>query len=135
MKRQWIKTKPSLRNKLILENDRLFREIIRARDKVCQMSLRKENLQVCHYWTRSILRTRWDMTNAVLLNSGKHIFFAHKYPDKFKEWFIRRIGQREFDLLEIRARYVAPVKMEDLMMINDYLKIKIEEIKCAQSTK
>ena len=132
MKRQWIKTKSSARKKLILENDRLFREIIRARDKVCQKTFKAVNLQVAHYWTRKILRTRWDLSNACLLNGGAHIHWAHVRPDQFKEFWIRRIGQREFDLLEIRARYVAPVKMEDLKMINDYLKIKIEEIKCAQ---
>ena len=127
--RNWrFKTsKYSVRKKLILANDSLFRQIIRARDKVCQISGRNTNLQVCHYWTRSNMKVRWTEENAVLLNGGIHIFWAHKNPDKFKEWFVKRLGQKKFDELELKARYVAPVKELDLLLINHLLKNKLQK--------
>jgi len=64
------KTKYSVRKKLILANDNLFRQIIRIRDRVCQKTGKTTNLQVAHFWRRNILRTRWNMDNACLLQGG-----------------------------------------------------------------
>ena len=115
-------TKHSARKKLILANDNIFRQIIRLRDKVCQKTFKSTNLQVAHYWTRGNLRARWDLDNACLLNAAAHIWWAHSHPEQFKVFWIRRLGQQRFDELELRARYVAPVKEFDLQMIN--LKLK-----------
>ncbi len=115
------------RQKLIKANDDLFRKIIHLRDKVCQLTRRSENLQVVHYWTRSILRVRWDLDNACLLNGAKHIFWAHVRPDQFREFWIRRLGQQKFMELEIRARYIAPMKEFDLICTNQRLKKQLKE--------
>jgi hypothetical protein len=72
---------------------------------------------------------RWDEDNACLLNAGKHIFWAHVERKQFEEFWIRRLGQEKFDALEIRARYVAPVKEFDLVMIKELLKKRLEELK------
>jgi hypothetical protein len=116
------------RQKLILENDRLFREIIRARDKVCQKTGKTTNLQVAHFWTRKGLRTRWDEENACLLNAGVHLYWAHIDRRQFEEFWRRRLGQEKFDALEIRARYVAQVKEMDLEFIKYNLKQKLSAL-------
>jgi len=125
------KTKPAKHNKtnrqkLIKSNDDLFRQIIRIRDKVCQAGGGRENLQVVHYWTRGNKRVRWDLDNACLLNAGKHIYWAHVHHDQFKEFWIKRLGKEKFEALELRARYVAPVKEFDLIIINQELKKILE---------
>ena len=118
----------SARQKIIKKNDDLFRQIIRARDKVCQKTFRKENLQVAHFWSRTHLRVRWDLDNSCLLQGGIHLYWAHKEPQLFREFWLNRIGQQRFDELEIKARYAAPVKMEFLLAINEWLQLKLEEL-------
>lgn len=117
-----------LRKKLIKGNDDLFRVIIRLRDKVCQKTRRSTNVQVCHYWTRGNLRVRWDLDNACLLNGAQHIWWAHAHPEQFKEFWIRRLGQKRFDELELRARYVSPVKEFDLLCIHENLKKQLKKL-------
>ena len=114
-----MRRKPkSERQKFILANDKLFREIIRARDKVCQRKGLTTNLQVAHFWRRNILRTRWDLDNACLLNAGIHKWWAHANPQDFREFWIKRLGQKKFEALELKARFVAPVKTFDLLCIH-----------------
>ena len=124
-KKRKIKTN---RQKLIEANDDLFREIIRVRDKVCQKTGKTDNLQVSHYWTRGNLRVRWDLDNACLLNAGVHYYWAHVHREQFKEFWIKRIGQKRFDILGLKARYVAPVKEFDLFCMHADLKKKLKEL-------
>lgn len=110
------------RQKLILANDALFRQIIHLRDKVCQKTGKTDNLQVAHYWRRNILRTRWDLDNACLLGAGVHLFWAHSAHQDFQEWWRKRLGKKKYEALELKARYVAPVKEYDLLLIHYDLK-------------
>ena len=124
-----MKTKKLTRQTLIKANDDLFRAIIRLRDKVCQKTFKSTNLQVAHYWTRGNLRTRWDYDNACLLNGGVHYYWAHVHPEQFREFWIKRLGQKKFDELEIKARYVAPVKEIDLVYKKQELTELLEDKK------
>ena len=81
--------------------DRLFRVVIRDRDKVCQICGARYNLQVAHNINRRYLQTRWEMDNACLL-----CFYCHSKIDNSKtikvEFFKRRIGDTRFNgLLEL----------------------------------
>ena len=116
----------SERKKLIESNDKIFRDIIRMRDKVCQWSGRTENLQIAHFFTRGTLRLRWDEENACLLNAGVHLFRAHKYPEQFRDFWLKRIGEKRFVMLKMRAGYVQPIKMFDLLMIHSQLKERLK---------
>ncbi len=123
-----MKHKPkSDRQKLILANDKLFREIIHLRDRVCQKTGRKENLQVAHFWRRNLLRTRWDLLNACLLSGGTHLYWAHSHFQEFMEWWKKRIGPEAYSALELKARYAAPVKTQDLLLTNFLLKKTLKE--------
>jgi len=124
------------RQKLIRSCDDLFRKIIRLRDKgLCQVTFKSENVQVAHYWTRGNKRVRWDLDNACLLNAAKHIWWAHANPRQFEEFWRKRLGQEKFEALELRARYVAPIKDFDLVCIRQELQSllhKMEEEKCIE---
>ena len=118
----------SKRQELILANDKLFRLLILARDKCCQKTGNTERLQVHHFISRDNKRVRWEPDNGILLCSGSHKFFAHKYPEKFREWFISRLGQERFDKLILKANYVAPIKMDDLLLTHFWLKKRLAQL-------
>ncbi len=126
------KHKKTERQKLIDACDDVFREIIRLKYKwICQMTgelLDKYTGDVSHIFSRSYLRTRWDETNAVLLKKGKHKFFAHKYPEKFRDWVIARIGQEEFDRLKLRTRVRGTIYTHELKIILVGLKIRLAKL-------
>jgi len=110
------------RQRVIKANDDLFRTIIHYRDKVCQKTGKVTNLQVAHYYSRKNLRTRWDLDNACILNGGVHSYWAHTNYEQFREFWIKRIGKDRFEMLRIRAKYVAPVKLKDLYHTYYWLK-------------
>lgn len=117
----------SERQKLIKACDDLFRQIIRIRDGFYKRN--EENLQVAHFWTRGNLRVRWDLDNAMLLTASRHIWWAHVHPKQFEEFWRKRLGKEKFEALEIRARYVAPVKTFDLICIKEQLTKLLSELK------
>lgn len=138
MKRSYLKKKPfkrkpkTERQQVIKANDDLLRKIIRLRDKyTCQKTGKKTNLQVSHFWSRSNLRVRWDLDNVCLLNAGTHLYWAHKNPQAFQEFWIKRLGQKKYEALRLKALFVAPVKIFDLYythkILKDLLK-KFEEL-------
>ena len=126
LKRTRSPKKPkTARQQLIKANDDLFRILIRARDKVCQKTGKVVNLQVAHFWRRNILRTRWDPDNACLLQGGTHLYWAHSNFQDFTVFWLKRLGQERFDRLELKARYVAPMKEFDLLLIHNDLKKQV----------
>lgn len=121
------------RSIIIKANDDIARKICHLRDIYCQKSGKTTRLQWCHYYSRSHLRVRWDEDNYCLLNSGIHIFWAHKEPDQFKEFWIRRIGQERFEKLSLKKSYAAPVKNQDLLLWNYELKNRLKELENGKS--
>lgn len=113
--------------------DDTFREIIRLRDKmICQMTGHpgtNKTLDVAHFFSRDYKQTRWDEANACLLKKGTHKFFAHKYPEKFRDWVITRIGQEEFDRLKLRTRVRGTIYTSDLKATLAMLKIRLNELR------
>ncbi len=114
------------RKELIQQNDDLFREIIRKRDKICQRTYTRRNLQVAHFFTRSNLTTRWDLDNACLLNAGVHHYWAHSRRAEFRAFWINRIGQEKFDRLEIKTRCKGHIPTCNLALIREELKRKLD---------
>ena len=114
------------RKELIQQNDDLFREIIRKRDKVCQRTGAEEYLDVVHFFTRGNLTTRWEEDNACLLRKGIHRYWAHSRRAEFRAFWINRIGQEKFDRLEIKTRCKGHIPTCNLALIRDELKRKLE---------
>ena len=91
------------------------------------MTGKETGVQVAHFFTRKNLHTRWDVDNACLLSAGKHLYFAHVEHEKFRDWYIKRIGQDRFDALKMRANYVGGTVSVTTLKEWNYLLIKTLE--------
>src|SRR6266542_2470124 len=85
--------------------DRLFREYIRERDKICQMKSAEcwGELQAAHFIGRSRKSVRWDPRNAILLCFNHH----HRMdadPIGKHSFFAARLGEERFTALHMKSR-------------------------------
>ncbi len=104
--------------------DKLFSQYIRLRDKVCQRCGSSNGLQTSHFWGRVRKSVRYDEENACLLCFGCHHYF-HANPAEHTAWFQKHLGERAFELLQVRA--TRPQKVDE-NAIYLYLQNKIKEI-------
>lgn len=115
------------KQRLIKQCDDLVREILKLRDKVCQYSGKKDNLQVSHYITRENKHLRWNLDNVHLINGGTHLFLFHKRPHVYREWLITKIGLEKVEWLETQDRITTkPIYTSDLELLKLDLKQKLE---------
>jgi hypothetical protein len=89
--------------------DALFSNYIRTRDKwqcqYCGKTPNKQGLHCSHYYSRARESTRFDPENAVALCFSCHNLIGHssEYGGVYKEFMIKRLGKKGFDLLTLRA--------------------------------
>ena len=81
-----MKTKRKTRTQLVREADKLFSMLIRKRGH-CQRCLKTENLQCAHVVSRTNKLLRWNPDNALSLCTACHLFWMHKSPLEFVEWY------------------------------------------------
>lgn len=67
-----------------------------------------KSLDCGHYYSRYFPGTRYDENNCWPQNRSSNRFKGEADKDKFKENIIQRIGQDEFDLIEIRKNDPLP---------------------------
>ena len=86
-------------------------------------------LECVHYFTRKKESTRFDRENTYSGCKSCHQYF-HRFPEKHKEWMIKRLGQRGFDLLTIRANtsLKGTKEMQDSMVLI-YCKQELPKLK------
>ncbi len=123
-KNKKVGQKKSTRKDLIKELDNLFREVIRKRDKVCQMCGKRENLQCAHIFSRSHFNTRWDVENGMLLCVRCHLFIAHKEPIRFAQFVEQKLGEDTLTKLKMRADTL--VRGQDLQAIKVFLEFVLK---------
>lgn len=121
-------SKKSTRSRLICDCDTIFRDIIRKRDVCCQKTSKITKLQVCHFFSRSMLNLRWEEDNVCLLNGGIHRFWAHQHPEAFRDWWMERIGAEKFFALKLKSRYVSTIFTSDLKVMKEALKKRLKEL-------
>lgn len=95
---------------VITKLDKLASEYVRRKAKgKCERCGRDygdwKRLQCCHYHGRRMRNVRFDPTNLVALCFGCHQHF-HEQPHEFDEFMLKRLGQAEFDNLNIRAHTI-----------------------------
>lgn len=75
-----------------------------------------DELQCAHFHSRRKESVRFDPRNAVSLCIADHQYFDTTAEGKraFEKMMIQRLGQREFDLLQLAAE--TPQKKDDVMM-------------------
>ena len=106
--------------------DLLFGKFIRLRDKVCQRCFHSGNsIAAAHFHGRSSKSVRWDEDNCCALCLGCHSYLDG-HPLEKVEFFKKRLGEWNFDLLNSRAR--TPARYIDKQAITVYLKLKIKEL-------
>ncbi len=106
MKRTPLKKASKIpRLKLRKKADTLWGELIKLRaGNRCEKCGRNGMVQSHHIWTRENLHMRHDPQNGVCLCPRCHTFdpkeSAHLNPENFRDWLIKRKGQRWFDKMK-----------------------------------
>lgn len=106
--------------------DALFSLYVRTRDNfTCQRcGVKSKFVQCAHFIGRRNKATRYDEANCVSLDLGCHQYF-HANPLEFVEWTKQRLGEREFNLLQARARVITKL---DKTAITIYLWAKLGKL-------
>ena len=120
------------RQKLIERCDDLASEIVRRRAiqraNGCEKCLHEhtwKELQCCHFITRTIFNTRWDLENLVGLCCGCHRYLDRR-PKVKEAWWRNLIGDDRVDLLYARERYTGKAELEWQEV---YLRQELEKIR------
>jgi hypothetical protein len=115
------------RSKLVKELDRVFSLFIRARDKKSVLSGSTENLVCSHVFSRVSFSTRWNEKNCYAMTNGENLRHEY-YPAYINEWFIKKYGLKEFEILHAISHKPTKFKDGDLKMMIIMYKKKIQEI-------
>ena len=111
--------------------DKKFSLYIRSRDNwTCQRCFKKyipptNSVHCAHIFTRGAKSTRFDVDNCHTMCYGCHSYIDSHPLEKY-EWYIKKFGQRKFDLLRLKSN--TQMKL-DLRLINMWLD---EELKIAK---
>ena len=114
MKRSYLKRKPcklkrskvkekSAKGKLLIECDKLFRQIIlRERINRCEWCWKVKGLSVSHILPKGrYSRLRYFKANVLLLCTGCHIFKWHKSPLEAAKFMVETRGEDYEDKLKV----------------------------------
>lgn len=99
--------------------DKFFSLYIRNRAKwTCERCFKKfspptTDLHCSHFHGRAKKSVRWDEDNASALCYGCHVYFT-SHPLAHVDFFKKRLGERRFDLLTVRANTI--LKMDQKIM-------------------
>jgi len=90
----------------------------------------RQGLHCSHYYGRSRSSTRYDLENTDSLCYGCHQLFGSDDREAYRVFKIKKLGQKRFDLLMLRANKVKKwtIFEKDLM-----LKLYKEDIKTLQT--
>lgn len=121
--------------------DQYFSKYIRLRDGECVFKAKCpryrgrdhweiNELQCCHFYSRGKESTRFDLQNCDAGCGQCHHFIDHTAEGKiwYREFKLKQLGQRDFDLLMLRAN--TPGKRDDkltLIYVKELIKV-IEQI-------
>ena len=88
--------------------DIIFSKIVRARDKFrCQRCNKfypeGKGLQCSHFYGRVNRSTRFDLDNAETLCHGCHRYFDETNREAYRDFKLKKLGQKKFDALKVRA--------------------------------
>lgn len=102
--------------------DKLVRQILLAKYRLCERCGSRETLQVSHIVSRRFSATRTDLDNVQLLCAKDHFYFTC-WPKEFSKWITNSIGIEKYEQLKAKAE--APTKMdwhEELVRLQTTLK-------------
>lgn len=92
--------------------DKTFSQYIRTRDRKCMRCLSPVEFndqglptthQASHYYGRGKESTRFDPDNVDTLCMGCHRYWGGDDREAYREFKLKQLGQKGFDLLQVRA--------------------------------
>ena len=114
-------------------SDIFFSKYIRLRDKQCVRCHKKgtgkygiNGLQCSHYFSRRKKSTRYDEQNCDTLCPGCHRSWELDKKGEYRDFKINQLGQKSFDLRELRSN--TGDKTIDEKLISTYYRFKISSI-------
>lgn len=101
--------------------DKLFSEYIRKERPACEYCDKRRSTQVHHYHRRRIKSVRSDEKNVFALCFYCHRYL-HEHPAIEVEWVKKKLGEREFNALDIRQKIG---RKPDIKLLALYYKQKV----------
>lgn len=125
-------TKKTDRQKQIARLDKLASEIVRRRAVIrlggcerCYAEHPWQELQCCHFISRTIFMSRWDVDdNLAGLCSGCH-WYLDRNPFEKIDWWVGRVGQDKVDLLQWHPYH----GKADLESVEIYLRQELKKLR------
>lgn len=120
-----LKTRKDNRKRLITIADKLWADIIKARDGRCIYCGSSINLNAHHIFTKGRHgNLRWIVDNGVTLCAKCHTFGIHINPAPYMLKIIECCGMDRMSKLRERAKLKpAPLRIDDIKSIIDSLKL------------
>ena len=110
----------STRKGLKDELDRVTSLLVRARDQRCVTCGTTEDLTCSHYFKRSFLATRWNLTNCNA-QCAAHNELHNRVPWPYREYMVRLIGKEGLDeLFKLRNSVWRPSDDELRALLDEY---------------
>lgn len=105
--------------------DKIFGLIIRSRGE-CEKCGKTEALHCAHVVGRKNLALRWDLMNALALCHKHHIFWQHREPLEFTEWFKEKYPNR-YEYISMNKNRIVKRTLEDYKELVKMLQEKLDE--------
>lgn len=91
--------------------DHYFSLYVRNRDnwtcQRCKGYFKEGGLQASHFFGRRMESVRFDLENVDSLCYGCHRYWEKEDREAYREFKVKQLGERGFELLSIRARLIA----------------------------
>jgi len=105
--------------------DREYSVLVRSKG-FCEKCGKEEGLQCCHIIPRTNMTLRWDIFNAISMCMRCHLFWQHKNPLEFTEWFEKKYPARYLYLMENRNKIIKRTKEDYEEIFKNILKKNIK---------
>ena len=102
--------------------DKLWSEVIRARDPVCVWCRTRPTRQAHHVFGRRSRSTRWSVDNGVGICYGCHMK-GHENPMDFHDHIRSRLGADKYDRLRVASKIAMKVDIQmAIIYLQEYAK-------------
>ena len=108
--------------------NKLVREYVVLRDKVCLRCGKPDRLHASHIYPKGKYRKmQFEVENVKALCIGCHLYWWHKHPIEAKEWAEKALGRARLNRLKKQANTINKNKL-DFKELEIELKNKIGEL-------
>jgi len=98
--------------------DKEFSLLIREHGR-CEKCGKSEGLQCAHIIGRRNMMLRWDPMNALCFCVGCHLYWQHKEPLQFTDWFRERHEERYNYLMMKKNKIIKRSKYDYEVLLNN----------------